>query len=627
MKKQKRIRRLSALLLVLALLLSGCAELSFLPQELLRPTQPSAPESTAPTRESTAPNGESTEPTAETEFPIDPNDEALIRWANGGQKDYLPDEPLALVPFSEMEYVRPDTERLYADFDRLIERAETETDADRLLEDFYELYGRYISFYSMDTLANIRYSLNTYDSYYKDEYDFCEAQTPNLEEKYEALNKALAASPSRSELERKYFGEGYFEYYDDYEVYTNPEYLRLSQQEAALLREYRDLSSELQVEYNGETKALDEWLESESYSEYLGALQAYYEQYNQKVGDVFLRLVKVRRQLAEALGYESYAAYSYEVTYRRDYSPAQGSAFLEEIREKLVPVLEKANRKASLAMLSPGSATEQKVMEMVESAAQSIGGTVWDAYRFMRAYELCDIARAPEKVEASFQTYIYDYEAPFVLVNAQGTGEDYTTLSHEFGHFTDAYYNYGANEDLETAETFSQAMEFLALRYTNTLADNQRDNLLRGKLLDALRTFVYQGAYAEFEERVYELDPEELSIEAINALFLRACKDYGIYERGFDFYYSQSWIDVIHFFEVPYYIISYCVSAQSSLEVYQLEAQKQGEGVAAYFRLLDRDYEAGVREVMKTAGLGDPFEEAVLERTAEFFLRELGLED
>ena len=144
-----------------------------------------------------------------------------------------------------------------------------------------------------------------------------ENETPNVEEKLEALMKAFAASPARDALEESYFGTGYFEKYDDYEVYTNPEYLRLSQEEAALLSEYRELTSELLVSYDGETMTLDEWLETDDYSEYIGALQAYYEQYNPSVGEVFVKLVKVRQQLAAALGYDSYAEYSYEMDYKR----------------------------------------------------------------------------------------------------------------------------------------------------------------------------------------------------------------------------------------------------------------------------------------------------------------------
>jgi oligoendopeptidase F len=366
-------------------------------------------------------------------------------------------------------------------------------------------------------------------------------------------------------------------------------------------------------------------METNNYSEYIGALTAYYEQYNAAVGDVYVRLVKVRQQLAAALDYDSYADYSYDMTYGRDYTPEQGSAFLEGIRTHLLPVLNRANADLSLAWLDYDDASEESLRNMLESAAQNIGGTVFDAYRFMTAYDLCDIGKSPRKLEASFQTYLYDYEAPFVFLNSRGDSKDYTTFSHEFGHFTDSYYNYGANEDLETAETFSQAMEFLALTYTDTLSEKEKNTLLKKNLLDTLQTFVYQGAYADFESRVYALDPDEITLEKINDLYRQCCKDYGLYEQGFDFYYSQSWIDVLHFFEVPYYIISYCVSAETALQVYRLEAEEKGAGVAAYFRLLDRSYVAGVQQVMEGAKMESPFRDGVLEETAEFFTLKLGI--
>ena len=164
--------RLLALLLALSLCLSGCVGL-FLPP----PVSPDSQQTTAapdPTSSASLPTGTSalptvpsaettepitepvTEPVTETLPPIDPDDEALIRWQNAGQKDYLPEEKLEMVPFSEMEYRRPDVEALYADFDGLIEAAKESGDAEALLEAYYGLYTRYMSFDSMDTLANVR---------------------------------------------------------------------------------------------------------------------------------------------------------------------------------------------------------------------------------------------------------------------------------------------------------------------------------------------------------------------------------------------------------------------------------------------------------------------------------------
>lgn len=595
------MKRILALILVISLLtgLSACTMTGAVSstETDARPTATAPTEPTVPTEPSgTVPTTHEPDPVpTETEGPAD--DKALIRWQNGGLRDYRDDVPVDMVPFSEMEYVRPDTEAVYAAFDALIEDAETSDDADALLTDYYAVYDRYLSFYSMETLANLRHSLDTTDSYFSEEYDWCDAESPNVEEKLETLYKAFAAGPARKDLETAYFGDGFFDAYDDYEVYTNETFLAFSKQEKDILSEYRELTADP-----------DDDLDADA------------------ITDCYIRLVKVRKQMAEALDYESYAAYAYDVSYERDYTPEQGSAFLEEIRTQVVPVLDDLNSSDQMYGLYGDDATEEEVDAMVQSAAKNIGGAVYDAYRFMKQYDLCDISQDAKKLEGSFETYIYDYEAPFVMVNAEGSSTDYSTFAHEFGHFTDGFYNYGANEDLETAETFSQAMEFLALQYTDTLSSKQKSRFTKIQLIDQLYAFVTQAAFAEFENEVYQIPDEELTPERINGVFMQVCVDYGLFEEAYKEYYADYWTNVLHFFEVPFYVISYCVSSDNALQVYRLETEREGEGVAAYFRLLDRDREAGVQQFMTDAGLENPFREGGVAESADFLREQLGLE-
>ena len=615
---KKTISLLLVLLMVLSVALSGCRQPGALTLATAPAAQPSgsdAPETTAPTEapaptetpvptetpistETPAPTEtpEPTDPTA-TQAPEPANDEALIRWENGGLRDYRDDVPVDMISFSEMEYVRPDVETLYADFDALIRTADTSADVDALLEDYYAVYDQYLTFYTMDTLANIRHSLDTTDDYYAAEYDWCEAESPNVEEKLETLNKAFGAGPAREELESAYFGEDYFDQYDDYEVYTNETYLSYSKQEKDLLSEYRELTAD--PDGNIDTDA---------------------------VTDCYIRLVKVRKKMAKALDYDSYAEYAYDISYHRDYTVEQGEAFIDGIQTYIVPVMGELLNSSVLYSLYIEGASEDDVEEMVESAAKNIGGSVYDAYRFMKQYGLCDIKQDPKKLEGSFETYLYDYEAPFVLINAQGTSGDYTTFAHEFGHFTDGFYNYGANEDLETAETFSQAMELLALNYTDTLGSRKKSRLTKIQLIDLLQAYLTQAAFARFESEVYKLPNKELTPENVNKIFMQVCLDFGLAEEGEEEVYASAWTEILHFFEVPYYVIAYCVSADNALQVYRLETEKQGDGVAAYFRLLDRDHEAGVQQFMEDANLENPFREDGLAESADFLRAQLGLD-
>lgn len=626
-----KLTRAAILLLALCLLLAACAEPMQTSDASAAGSQ-SRSETTEPTAAfvstlmptNPSEKTEMTETTALATEPQEAMEEALLRWQNGGIRDYLPDAPVRMIPFSEMQYVRPDTERLFSDFDALTKQAQ-DGQADFLLAEYCDLFTRYVSFETMYELAWIRYTLDTTDTDSMNEYHVCEAEANTLEEKLERLLKAFAASPCRQELEKQYFGDGFFQRYDDMERYTNPEYLRLLQEEDALLAQYREITADPQVTYQNKTGSLDDWRKTEDYDTYWAVMSAYYHQYHEALGSLFIQLIRVRQQLAAALGFESYADYAYAITYDRAYPPEEGRRFLREIRDTLVPVYQESLKNRTLRRLRYETASQAQMQEMLASAAEQLGGTICDAWQFMTTYDLFDISSSDKKLEVSYQTYLHDYEAPFVFVNACGTEKSDLTFAHEFGHFVENYYNYGISADLETNETFSMAMEFLALQYTQTLSQQKKDNLRLLRLCDTAQTFAAEACYADFEMRVYEMNADTLTPAMIDALYWTCCEEYGMHERLPKHPGEMSWCDQYTFYEAPFYVISYCVSAETSLQVAALEMEQCGAGVEAYLRLLDRDDGAGIQQVMEDAGLKSPFADGALENAAEFLRRELNL--
>ena len=632
MRAVYKLTRAAVLLLALCLLFAACAE----------PTQTSdastaGAQSRSETTEATAavvPTQIPANPSEQTEKPettalaTEPQetmDEALIRWQNGGIRDYLPDAPIRMIPFSEMQYVRPDTEQLFSDFDALATQAQ-DGQADALLAGYFDLFTRYVSFETMYELAWIRYTLDTTDSDSQNEYHVCETEANRIEEKLERLLKAFAASPCREELENQYFGDGFFQTYDDMERYTNPEYLRLLQEEDALLAQFREITADPQVTYQNKTESLDDWRKTEDYDTYWAVMSAYYHQYHEALGSLFIQLIRVRQQLAAVLGFESYADYAYAVTYDRAYLPEEGRRFLQEIRDTLVPVYRESLKNRTLRRLRYETASQAQMQEMLASAAEQLGGTISDAWRFMTAYDLFDISASDDKLAVSYQTYLHDYEAPFVFVNTYGTEKNDLTFAHEFGHFVENYYNYGISADLETNETFSMAMEYLALQYTQTLSQKKKDNLRLLRLCDTAQTFATEACYADFEMRLYEMDADTLTPAVIDALYWTCCEEYGMDESLPKHPGEMCWCDQYTFYEAPFYVISYCVSAETSLQVAALEMEQRGAGVEAYLRLLDRDDGAGIQQVMEDAGLQSPFADGALKKAAEFLRRELKLD-
>lgn len=223
-----------------------------------------------------------------------------------------------VTPFDEMEYVRPDPDQFRQEMDTCMELAQTETDVDTLMESVYTVYGLYYDFATNYYLANIHYCKDMTDSYWSEEYSYCMEQEAQISAAMDQLLYALADSPLRAELESdSFFGEGFFDLYEGDSLWDET-FTALMEQESALLDQYYDLNAQaVEVEY---------------YSE------EFFSGYGYQIEEVFLELVKVRRQIATYAGYDSYPAFAYEFYFYRDYTPEQTVSYLEQIKTELVPL-------------------------------------------------------------------------------------------------------------------------------------------------------------------------------------------------------------------------------------------------------------------------------------------------
>lgn len=560
---------------------------------------------------------------------IEPDwDLVLPRQQNAGGRDYLPDGEIDMLRFEYIEYEHPDTEALFNAFDTATLAVTDGHSADEVLELFYDAYDLYYHFYSMETLANVRYYAEMSNEYYKEEYEFCEQVAPDVSEKLERFLKACAKSPMKAELETLYFGEGELDKYIDYEVYTNPEYLELSKQEASVMEEYHRTLEDPQIMFEGEMQSYNDLMEEyeNDYSVYLELLELYYNTYNPIIAEYYIRLLKIHRQMAETLGYDSYADLCYDQTYERDYTWEDGKNYVAGIREHIVPLYEDINESGLIYSSSFGSADEEAVRSTLHSIIGKFGGTLEEAYNYMLAYDLCDLTYSTDKMDTSFTTYIYELETPYILINPSGTEDDIFTYAHEFGHFTDMYHSYSSDEDLETAETFSQGLEWLTLCYLDEGFSSYKLKSFRTqKLVDTVSVFISQAAYADFEDRAGALSDDELTVDALNDIYRQICKDYGFYSEFADFYYSMAWIDIPHFFEAPYYVISYCISSDTALQIYQHELETPGAGLDLYNTLLDRTAGDGIQAVCEAACMENPFSEGRLKEITDFLYEQLDL--
>lgn len=491
------------------------------------------------------------------------------------------------VKFTEMEYTRPDMTHFQQVLEQCCEEGRTQTDIQKLEQSILEFYDVYGDFYTNYFLANIYYSKDLTDSYWEAENTFCMENSAEADAGLDQLYRTLAKSPLRETLEGEdYFGPGFFEDYEGESLYDETFHAMLDQ-ETALINQYYAVSGQ-----SGNTAY---------YSE------EYFSIYGTQMAEIFRDLVQLRQEMAAYAGYDNYPDFAYDFHHARDYTVWQASTYLQQIQGQLTPLYIQLNRSGFWNMKVEYS-SEQQTLDYVEQMAKNMGGVIQEAYRTMVDRELYDIRYSPQKFNASFSVYLYTYQAPYVFVNPSMTERDKLTLTHEFGHFANYYAGAGSNAGVDVSEVFSQGLEYLSLCYGEDIG-----NLEKIRMASCLNTYVEQAAYASFEQMVYDLEGEELTVENIQQLYTMVGASFGFTSWNWD---PRDYVCITHFFTSPMYIISYVVSNDAALQLYQMEQAETGSGLRCYMEHLNTQ-EVYLQAFLTSAGLESPFAPGRLDRVKE----------
>ena len=519
--------------------------------------------------------------------------------------------------FDDMPYERPDAAAFRGIAEKTIRTMRDGGGYRRTVAMLDELFSRYYSMNTMASIADIRSCRNLADEYWAAEYAACLSALTEIGDIMEDVYLACGASPYGERLEREYFGPGFMaEYGENAEEKLSEAFTALAEQENALLVEYRNTVAEPMISVHGvEVPLYDVMYDVWGQRDYDNLMNAYYEKYNPILGDLYLRLMSVRKAQAKELGYGSYAEMMFDIGFDRDYSVEEGRAVIESVKRWIVPAYARLMDGEKQAELLEGYISDAQLYGALETVARGFGGEIGQAYDFMRRNSLSDLTMSDSKADMSFTTYLDDYEAPFLFVDPYGDRSDIVTVTHEFGHYAEAYISCNAYRSMDLAEVFSQAMQLLSLRpLRDVLGEQGVEQLRLLNMYEFLDTFLWQTLYAEFELRAYALENPRAA--DLNALMWELYKEYGL-----DTIWSQEstvdWIDITHFFEQPFYVISYPVSACCALELYERELQESGKGLESYLQLADSD-QIGIVEAAGEAGLQNPITDARVQQVAAF---------
>ena len=539
--------------------------------------------------------------------------------------------------FPQMPYRRPDLaaiEEKTAGILRRISAAASAEEQARAYLDF-EALERETS--TACTLASIRHTIDTRDSFYDQENDYVDEIAPALQELRQRISLALLGSAFRRELEER-FGKLLFTNLEISARSMKPEIMPLMQEENRLRSEYQKLCASAVVDWEGTRLPLPRlgpFKESASREVRRRAYETegrWYDSHREELDELYDRLVKNRTVQGRAMGRESFIPVAYDRLSRNCWDVRDAAAFREQIARDMVPLVSRVkDRQAKRLGLEKLKFFDDAIRfpdgnAVPQGSAGDILAAGREMYRqlspqtaefidFLYDGELLDVLSREGKAPGGYCTELPAYKAPFIFSNFVGTSGDVDVLTHEAGHAFAAYR--AARMDcldalksptIEACECHSMSMEFLTASWHSLFFGPQTAKYERDHCEQALIFLPYGCMVDEFQQGVYEqpgLSPEER-----NRLWLDLERKYRPWTDfdGLPFYSrGAGWQRQLHIYQEPFYYLDYCMAQMVALQFWQASLANREDTWSRYLRFVDEAGTRTFRELVEDAGLRLPY--------------------
>ena len=345
--------------------------------------------------------------------------------------------------FSTLKYERPDFKELELLFEDLVKQVQEAVSYEGLKELLKKAEHVQNKLMTACTIASIRHTLDTTDTYYEKEDEYINNTIPTVMPKFLAFDAAVMNSPFRDDIEKEY-GKQYFAQKELNRKTFCEANIPLMQQEAKLTNEYQKIMATAAIEFEGQTLNLygvQKYFEHEDREVRRAAVRAYSDFYHsneKRLEEIWEELITIRNQMGKNLGYDNFIPVGYMQQGRTDYGEKEVAAFREQVRTELVPLCEQlyAAQAKRIGVDTLMFYDEKRVFPdgnavpagdddfMVEEARKmyhKISPETGEFIDFMIEHELMDLKNKPGKAATGYMTFLPDYQAPFVFSNFNQT--------------------------------------------------------------------------------------------------------------------------------------------------------------------------------------------------------------
>ncbi|HNM27454.1 MAG TPA: M3 family oligoendopeptidase, partial [Saprospiraceae bacterium] len=434
--------------------------------------------------------------------------------------------------FESFPYERPVMAGVAAQFELYLRKFEDAGTLEEQIESLQQLNRVRESFSTMYNLCYVRHTVNTADPFYEDENNYFDENLPVYEELINRLYRSLIQSPFRPELEAK-FGRQLFVLVELAVKTFQPVILEDLQHENALISEYTKLKAKVRIEFDGQGYNLSGLLPLELSDDRdprrraAEAKWAFYAGNSETIETIFDKMVRIRHQMAQKMGYQNFVEMGYARMRRSDYTPEMVANFRKQIRELIVPLAgelyARQRRRLGLEHLKyydeeykfpTGNPKPIGTPEDIVAAAarmyKDLSPETHRFFQFLQDTRLMDLVNRENKFPSGYCTYLSGFKSPFIFSNFTGTSGDIDVLTHEAGHAFQVWssnhfdfdeYHWPTND---AAEIHSMSMEFFTWPWMHLFFGPDTEKYYFMHLGNALLFLPYGVAVDEFQHIIYQ---------------------------------------------------------------------------------------------------------------------------
>lgn len=535
--------------------------------------------------------------------------------------------------FSQVEYERPDGQGVLDLIDKAKEQAENDILPFGMIWTLRKIGDATQEFYSMMTIAQIRNYLDVNDTFYSEEMEYLDTFDARIQNSYNQMFSSIENSRFSS-IQNMIFGESGAEDLQMSSQASSEEILSLQEQEKKLVAEYYYEYAQATVS-TPEGEVLFSSLDSEGQSAYYNQ---FIQKYNQQFGELYLELVSLREQMAQALGYDSYTQVADLDMLRNSYTREDIKTFREDIKQTIAPVyrsyLEDFYRRAEnrdqpgyvylLGEQSPvPQGSWQETLDQFEQLYQQMSEQTEECYSYLLSHEFIDAEPSQTKANVTFSTLIYSLNTPFLFANMNGSAEDVFSISHEFGHCFAMWQQLklGSQQEgrsMDVSEIHSQAMQMLTLPYYEIFYGEDAGTARKYDVYTMVAGILTAAMNDEFQEKIYE-NPQ-MTVQELNELYKELAMEYGLVVESpyFDMEsFSMGWFTTNQYFDTPFYAIDYALSGCVAMEFLQMGLEDYTQALETYLSLVQQNSDYDFMTVLEETGLSSPFETEQMEALAQ----------